>query len=148
MTLAPSWNDRGSKAEVTWPAPETAEAAAEVEPRRTEVATALNWVWFQVLKLSARSSKCNRSPAVKVLNRARFQLSRPGPRSALCPKFPRVGTVVPGTYSAENTDGSNHCITFKLLLGEITESFGYLIAPLRSGRTEQPDTMEHAVVPV
>src|SRR5215469_9677951 len=80
---------------------------------------------------------------------AMFQLSRPGPRRALCPRLPQVGTVVPGTYSAENTEGSNHCNTFKLLLGEITEFLGYDTLPLRSGRIPWPqlETMEQTVVP-
>src|SRR5947207_979456 len=94
-SFAPNWKTLGSKAEVTWP--------KLVEPR--PLLTWLNSVWFQVLKLSARSS--SRLPRAslntKLLNNERFQLSRPGPRRELCPALPKA--PIAGYAKA---DVSNH----------------------------------------
>jgi len=69
------------------------------------VLTSWNWVWFHVLKLSARNS--SRLPRVslkrKLLKSDMFQLSRPGPRRALWPSVPKAPTA-----GAVNAVVSNH----------------------------------------
>src|SRR5437016_697782 len=79
----------GSNAEVTWPKLVSALVAS----------MPLNCVWFQVLKVSKRSSNLlpRDSLIVKFLNSERFQLSRPGLRRALCPSVPQA----PGAGSAK-----------------------------------------------
>src|SRR5882724_3094311 len=82
--------------------------------------------WFQVLKLSARSSKRSRSVKVKFLNNARFQLSRPGPRNASCGRLPHC----PAAGCAKD-EGSNHWKT------PPTNCFVYLIGATRFGRVAE-----------
>src|SRR5258705_2924201 len=75
----------GSKAEVTRPK----------LPSVKVLSTLLNCVWFQVLKVSTRSSKRlpRDSLSVKFLKSERFQFCRPGPRRALWPMLPNLPKV-------------------------------------------------------
>src|ERR1700732_2022023 len=82
-SFAPNWKTRGSNAEVTWP--------KLLDP--SPLLTWSNSVWFQTLKLSARSSRRRLSLKLKLLKSDRFQLSRPGPRNELNPALPHAPTA-------------------------------------------------------
>ena len=101
-------------------APAGAKPSDELDRHRLRLENDLTSMTAEVQELGHVIARDDENAA----NMAKFQLSRPGPRRALCPRLPQVGTVVPGTYAGVNTEGLNHCSTFKLLLGEMTELFG------------------------
>ena len=59
-------------------------------PVSTELFTPVNWVWFQVLNVSARNWSPILSLMWKSLYKDRFQLSRPGPFTMFLGELPHV----------------------------------------------------------
>ena len=66
------------------------ELTCPAEEEKSEVLTPVNWVWFQVLNVSARSWTPILSLMWKSLCKDRFQLSRPGPFTLFFGEFPQV----------------------------------------------------------